>query len=82
MHSAIVNRVHNLIYLERYEEAEAQLTAASVVASTQSNFWAAKGALHTRRGEYDEALKAIKRAIDLSDDDDSARWLGNAWENC
>jgi tetratricopeptide (TPR) repeat protein len=73
---ALVNRVHNLIYLERYEEAETQLTAASVVASTQSNFWAAKGALHTRRGEYDEAMKALKRAIDLSDDDSA----GVTWE--
>jgi len=74
--SAIVNRVHDLIYLERYEEAETQLATASVVASTQSNFWAVKGLLHTRRREYDEAMKALKRAIDLSDDDSA----GVAWE--
>jgi tetratricopeptide (TPR) repeat protein len=74
---AIVNRVHDLIYLERYEEAEAQLATASVVASTQSNFWAAKGSLHTRHGEYDEAMVALKHAIDLSGYDDSA---GVAWE--
>jgi tetratricopeptide (TPR) repeat protein len=73
---AMANRAHYLIYLERYEEAELQLSAAGVVASTQSNFWAAKGSLHTRSGEYDEAMMALRHAIDLSDDDSA----GVAWE--
>jgi tetratricopeptide (TPR) repeat protein len=74
---ASINRAFALIMLERYEEAETQLANVSAAASHHSSFWAAKGSLHTRRGEHDEALIAIKRAIDLSDDDNSA---GVAWE--
>jgi tetratricopeptide (TPR) repeat protein len=67
---AVVSRGYCLIYLERYEEAETQLATAGAIASGQSTFWAAKGSLHTYRGEYDEAVVEIKRAIDLSEDDD------------
>ena len=74
---ASINRAFALIMLERYEEAETQLANVSAAAAQYSSFWAAKGSLHTRRGEHDEALIAIKRAIDLSDDDSSA---GVAWE--
>lgn len=74
---ASINRAFALIMLERYEEAETQLANVSAAASHLSSFWAARGSLHTRRGELDEALMAIKRAIDLSDDDNSA---GVAWE--
>ncbi|HEY7022457.1 MAG TPA: tetratricopeptide repeat protein [Ktedonobacterales bacterium] len=77
LHSlAMVNRAHFLIYLERYEEAKTQLAGASAVASNQSNFWAAKGSLLTRNGDYDKAMLALKRAIDLSDEDSD----GVAWE--
>jgi tetratricopeptide (TPR) repeat protein len=69
---AVINRADALFELGRYEEAEAQLDVATEVTVGHSGYWAAKGSLHTRRGEYDEALVAIKRAIDLSDDDDSA----------
>jgi tetratricopeptide (TPR) repeat protein len=67
---AAINRADALIELVSYAEAEAQLDAATEATTGHSGYWAAKGSLHTRRGEYDEALVAIKRAIDLSDDDD------------
>jgi tetratricopeptide (TPR) repeat protein len=67
---ASINRAFALIMLERYEEAEAQLANVSAAASHLSSFWAVRGSLHTRHGDYDEALAAIKRAIDLSDDED------------
>jgi tetratricopeptide (TPR) repeat protein len=69
--SSTINRVDDLVSLERYEEAEAQLKAVTEVALGHSGYWAAKGSLHTHRGEYDEALVAIKRAIDLDEDDSS-----------
>ncbi|HEX3269041.1 MAG TPA: tetratricopeptide repeat protein [Ktedonobacterales bacterium] len=69
--SATINRADNLVSLERYEEAEVQLGAATEITLEHSGYWAVKGSLHTRRGEYNEALVAIKRAIDLSGDDDN-----------
>jgi tetratricopeptide (TPR) repeat protein len=67
--TAAINRADILVELMRYEEAETQLANPSEGVIKHSGYWAVKGSLHTRRGEYDEALAAIKRAIDLSDDD-------------
>jgi superkiller protein 3 len=66
---AAINRADVLLHLKRLEEAEAQLTHALRIAGDHSGYWTVKGALHTYRGEYDEALVAIKRAIDRSEDD-------------
>jgi tetratricopeptide (TPR) repeat protein len=66
---AVINRAGALFELGRYEEAEAQLRAVTEVTMSHSGYWAATGSLHTQRGDYDEALVSIKRAIDLSDDD-------------
>ena len=70
--TSTINRADDLVSLERYEEAEAQLRAATEVTMGHSGYWAVTGSLHIQRGEYDEALAAIKRAIDLSDDDDNS----------
>jgi tetratricopeptide (TPR) repeat protein len=70
--SSNINRADGLVSLERYEEAEAQLRAATEVTMGHSRYWAVTGSLHAQRGDYDEAVVSIKRAIDLSDDDDSA----------
>jgi tetratricopeptide (TPR) repeat protein len=68
--AATINRLHILISLKRYEEATAQFEAATEVMIGHSGYWSAKGSLHTKRGEYDQALAAMKRAIDLRNDDD------------
>ncbi|HEY7092300.1 MAG TPA: tetratricopeptide repeat protein, partial [Ktedonobacterales bacterium] len=65
-----INRTDALIALERYEDAQSQIEAATEATKGHSSYWAAKGLLHTHRGEYDEAVVEIKRAIDLSEDDD------------
>jgi tetratricopeptide (TPR) repeat protein len=75
--AGVINRAEVLVHLLQYQEAEAQLAEASEVASEHSGYWAVKGTLHKCRGEYDEALMAIKRAIDLSDDDSNT---AVAWE--
>jgi tetratricopeptide (TPR) repeat protein len=71
------NRIDTLIQLFRYDEAQVQLMGAAEDATGLSSYWSAKGLLHTRRGEYDEALAAIRRAVDLSDDDSNT---AVAWE--
>jgi tetratricopeptide (TPR) repeat protein len=65
--SSTISRADDLVSLERYEEAEAHLRAATEVTMGHSGYWAVMGSLHTRRA--DEALVSIMRAIDLSDDD-------------
>ena len=69
--AAAINRTDSLIALEQYKDAQAQLEAATEAIVGHSGHWAAKGSFYTQLGEYDEALVAIGRAIDLSDDDDS-----------
>jgi Flp pilus assembly protein TadD len=65
------------VHLERYEDAEAQLANAQQAAADHSSFWAVKGSLHTHRGQYDEALAAIKKAIELDEGDEQSAF---AWE--
>jgi len=69
---AAINRAYVLMRLERYDEADASLGTTEATASDQSAFWATKGALHTHRGQYDNALAAIKKATELDQNNASA----------
>jgi len=61
----------DLIYLGRFEEAATQLASVAAVATDQSKFWATTGLLHIHWDQYDDALIAIKRAIELDPNDPS-----------
>ncbi len=75
--SAATNRAECLVQLGRYGEADTQLANASEDVAAHSEYWAVKGSLYTHRREYDAALAAIKRAIDLSEHDGNT---AVAWE--
>jgi tetratricopeptide (TPR) repeat protein len=70
---ASVNLAVTLICLGRLEDAGIPLASVAAVAADQCMFWATPGLLNMRRRQYDDALVAIKRAIE-SDHEDPSGW--------
>lgn len=69
---ALVYRVHSLRLQRTFEEASQALTEAEERLGEQPTVLNSRGWLHYDMGEYDEALKAFERVLEISELDEDA----------